>query len=244
MAEPLQAQLQQQLTNAVDRALTGCPREDFCSAFAVAPEHRPLLEAAASQAYEQLRSSTLVRTRPAARVAAPRVRPLDRPPRPALSQAEFELICREAGADVSLAKLDKMLREQPVLPDGSRCVKASNDEFAASIQRASLPAKQQHRQRLRDALKKAQHENGALEREYVERATKLREASAKVNATTEKFMQARASLPPPHPIPDSSPVPALTPLCHVTDGGVVRAVARGVRPVSATERKRRPSSTR
>ena len=75
MAEPLQAQLQQQLTNAVDRALTGCPREDFCSAFAVAPEHRPLLEAAASQAYEQLRSSTLVRARAAARGARARVRP-------------------------------------------------------------------------------------------------------------------------------------------------------------------------
>ena len=88
MAEPLQAQLQQQLTNAVDRALTGCPREDFCSAFAVAPEHRPLLEAAASQAYEQLRSSTLVRALAAARGARARVLPrasgrsIDRPAPP------------------------------------------------------------------------------------------------------------------------------------------------------------------
>ena len=155
VAEMRLSRLREVAGRALETSLAGCSLEDFCDGFALDAQRRPLLESVYKEAVAEMRGNVL---------------------------AECDLIFREHGVAESLDRLDKVVAQQPELPDGSRCLQVSPLEVDAMLSTASLPVKQNHRVALERALQQVQGENAALKEQYIAHHTKLTAASTQVDS--------------------------------------------------------------
>lgn len=97
-------------------------------------------------------------------------------------QAEFEVLFNETGAIKSLEALDALLARQPELADGSRVPLTSVTEAKDMIATATLPAKQQHKLALQQAIRQVEAENESLQQQYVAVQPVLAAASEEIQA--------------------------------------------------------------
>ena len=160
VAEMRLSRLREVTGRALETSLAGCSLEDFCDGFALDAQHRPLLERVYKEAVAEMRGNVL---------------------------AECDLIFREHGVAESLDRLDKVVAQQPELPDGSRCLQVSPLEVDAMLSTAALPVKQNHRLALERALQQVQQENAGLKQQYIAHHTQLTAASTKVDTCLENL---------------------------------------------------------
>mmetsp|Transcript_20689 Transcript_20689/g.42354 ORF Transcript_20689/g.42354 Transcript_20689/m.42354 type:complete len:185 (+) Transcript_20689:52-606(+) len=160
VAEMRLSRLREVAGRALETSLAGCSLEDFCDGFALDMQHRPLLERVYKEAVAEMRGNVL---------------------------AECDLIFREHGVAESLDRLDKVVAQQPELPDGSRCLQASPLEVDAMLSTAALPVKQKHRQALVRALEQVRQENAGLKQQYITHHTQLTAASAQIDTCLENL---------------------------------------------------------
>lgn len=156
------ATLRCQCASSVEEALALSSSEDFANGFNLPAEHRHLLSRAHEQAAAQLRSNAL---------------------------AEVDQISREHDVDQALERLDAMKSEQPLLPDGSRCIVAAPQEAASLIHDAAAPVKRRHLHALRHALQQVDQENAELQRQYAEQLGVLCGASEEIASLQASFAQ-------------------------------------------------------
>ena len=97
-------------------------------------------------------------------------------------QAEFEVLFNETGAIKSLEALDALLARQPELADGSRVPLTSVTEAKDMIASAMLPAKQQHKLALQQAIRQVEAENDSLQQQYMAAQPALAAASEEIQA--------------------------------------------------------------
>jgi|TARA_B110001469_G_scaffold106961_1_gene106986 hypothetical protein len=162
VAEMRLSRLREVAGRALETSLAGCSLDDFCDGFALDAQRRPLLESVYKEAVAEMRGNVL---------------------------AECDLIFREHGVADSLDRLDKVVAQQPELPDGSRCLQVSPLEVDAMLSTAALPVKQNHRVALERALQQVQGENAALKEQYIAHHTKLTAASTQVDTCLDDLQQ-------------------------------------------------------
>jgi len=109
------------------------------------------------------------------------------------TMAELDVIMCEVNVNHSLEQLDLLLKQQPQLPDGSRCVLTRPKEAASMVAEASEPVKKQHKQALRAALQQVADKNTAMQQQYLEQVSELQVASAQIKTWTAQIQQISAS---------------------------------------------------
>lgn len=92
------------------------------------------------------------------------------------------MLFSETGAIKSLEALDALLARQPELADGSRVPLTSLTEAEDMIASATLPAKQQHKLALQQAIWQVEAENESLQQQYLAAQPALATASEEIQA--------------------------------------------------------------